>query len=332
MDQRVGRWSAEPPIPIQAPTLTVGFGARAKAYLIDGFLISTAVGLLDQLGRALPALAWIMAAIGALAGSIYFFWAYSTGGQTLGKQVAHIKVVSIDGTALNWRKGLLRTLGYVLSSFPLYLGFLWSVWDEDKQGWHDKIAGTRVVPGSATQEQVRQAHNQMLLRPRSHRWIWAAATSVALELGLIAFVVVTLLSFQSMQPQYHSEDWDRLEQALKARVDPDVHIPSFSTNMDYAIQSGKATDIWLEMQVTYDADCDAGSTADWCYRLANELVKIVFNNYPHIDEIDGIEVIMTKKTSIGPVEIEQTPVDDALTISEWRQRLSLPVSQGVHSP
>ena len=77
-----------------------------------------------------------------------------------------------------------------------------------------------------------------------------------------------------------------------------MHIPSFSTNMDYSIQSGKAADIWLEMSMTYDADCKAGSVDDWCYRLANELVRIVFENYPHIDEIDGIHVVMTKKTSI----------------------------------
>jgi len=26
-----------------------------------------------------------------------------------------------------------------------FLGFLWVAWDKDKQGWHDKIAGTVVV-------------------------------------------------------------------------------------------------------------------------------------------------------------------------------------------
>jgi len=28
---------------------------------------------------------------------------------------------------------------------PLYLGFLWAVFDRRKQGWHDKIAGTVVI-------------------------------------------------------------------------------------------------------------------------------------------------------------------------------------------
>jgi uncharacterized RDD family membrane protein YckC len=27
----------------------------------------------------------------------------------------------------------------------LFLGFFWIIWDAEKQGWHDKIAGTVVV-------------------------------------------------------------------------------------------------------------------------------------------------------------------------------------------
>lgn len=327
MRQGLDPLSAESLIPLRPPTLTVGFWARAKAYLIDGFLISIAAGLIDQLGRAFPAWpawAWVVGAISALVGPVYFCWAYSTGGQTIGKHNARIKVVSIDGAPLTWRRGLLRTLGYLLSSLPLYLGFLWSIWDEDRQGWHDKIAGTRVVPISAAEEQIRVAHNQAQLRPRPHLWAWAAALSIAIGIAVITCAVVTALNASAVQPQYHSEDWDRFEQALNARVDPDAQIPSFSTNMEYTVHSGQASDVWLMMQMTYDADCEAGSTTDWCYRLTNELVRIVFDNYPHIDEIAGIEVTMTKTTTLGPVEIGQTPVDAALTISEWRQRLYLP--------
>jgi uncharacterized RDD family membrane protein YckC len=31
------------------------------------------------------------------------------------------------------------------SAIPLYLGFLWMLWDNKKQTWHDKAAGTVVV-------------------------------------------------------------------------------------------------------------------------------------------------------------------------------------------
>lgn len=40
---------------------------------------------------------------------------------------------------------VLRYFGYFVSILPLGLGFLWIAWDQRKQGFHDKIAGTVVV-------------------------------------------------------------------------------------------------------------------------------------------------------------------------------------------
>jgi uncharacterized RDD family membrane protein YckC len=40
---------------------------------------------------------------------------------------------------------LVRSLAAAFSVIVLFLGFLWIAWDRDKQGWHDKIAGTIVV-------------------------------------------------------------------------------------------------------------------------------------------------------------------------------------------
>ena len=39
----------------------------------------------------------------------------------------------------------LRWIGYMLSSLPLNLGFLWVAFDARKQGFHDKLAGTVVI-------------------------------------------------------------------------------------------------------------------------------------------------------------------------------------------
>jgi uncharacterized RDD family membrane protein YckC len=36
-------------------------------------------------------------------------------------------------------------IGLVLAALPLYLGFLWSLVDNRRQGLHDKVAGTCVV-------------------------------------------------------------------------------------------------------------------------------------------------------------------------------------------
>ncbi len=67
-------------------------------------------------------------------------------GATLGKMALGIKVVKQDGSGnINVVEGFLReVVGKFLSSFFL-LGYLWMLWDVNKQTWHDKIAGTLVV-------------------------------------------------------------------------------------------------------------------------------------------------------------------------------------------
>lgn len=41
---------------------------------------------------------------------------------------------------------VVRYIGYLISGVVFCLGFLWAAWDSKKQGWHDKMAGTIVVP------------------------------------------------------------------------------------------------------------------------------------------------------------------------------------------
>jgi uncharacterized RDD family membrane protein YckC len=36
-----------------------------------------------------------------------------------------------------------------VDSLPIYLGFFWMLWDREKQTWHDKVAGSVVVPVDA---------------------------------------------------------------------------------------------------------------------------------------------------------------------------------------
>jgi len=66
-------------------------------------------------------------------------------GQTLGKMVMGIKVISTDGSSVSWGKALLRLIGYIVSRIPLLLGFFWVSFDAKRQGWHDKIASTYIV-------------------------------------------------------------------------------------------------------------------------------------------------------------------------------------------
>ena len=37
----------------------------------------------------------------------------------------------------------------IVSGFVCLLGYLWMLWDRERQTWHDKVANTVVVPTSA---------------------------------------------------------------------------------------------------------------------------------------------------------------------------------------
>lgn len=65
---------------------------------------------------------------------------------TPGKLVCGLRLVDArDGGNIDLLQGVLRYFGYFLSALPLLLGFLWIAFDARKQGFHDKVAGTRVI-------------------------------------------------------------------------------------------------------------------------------------------------------------------------------------------
>ena len=111
-----------------------GFWIRMGALFIDIVLISVIVSVLGT-----PDAFWIV----ALAGYGALMWKIK--GTTIGGLVCGLKVVRRDGADLNWDTAIVRALGCFLSMVVAGLGFLWIVFDEDRQAWHDKIAGTLVV-------------------------------------------------------------------------------------------------------------------------------------------------------------------------------------------
>ena len=66
-------------------------------------------------------------------------------GTTIGGIVCNLKVVRLDDRPLDWTTSIVRALGCVLSLAAVGLGFIWIAIDDDRQSWHDKIAGTVVV-------------------------------------------------------------------------------------------------------------------------------------------------------------------------------------------
>jgi uncharacterized RDD family membrane protein YckC len=127
--------------PAPAPTALVdatapraGFWIRMGALFIDIILIGVITSILNAPGEI-----WLvtLAAYGALMWKIK--------GTTIGGLVCGLKLVRRDGAEINWDTAIVRALGCFLSMVVAGLGFLWIVFDEDRQAWHDKIAGTLVV-------------------------------------------------------------------------------------------------------------------------------------------------------------------------------------------
>lgn len=131
------------PSPSDAATVTsgvastlprAGFWIRMAALFVDGLLIAIALGALQNSSDA-----WliVLAAYGAAMWKIK--------GTTVGGILCNIQVVRVDGRDIDWPTAIVRALSCFLSMAAVGLGFLWIVFDNDRQAWHDKIAGTVVV-------------------------------------------------------------------------------------------------------------------------------------------------------------------------------------------
>ena len=145
----------------------IGFWKRAVAITIDlVFLdVSTKISLLPlkrsiDLGDTIPADLFLMDTfqakvfllyvilylfVGLILSVVYFTYFHSATGQSIGKGLLKIKAIQTSGEPLNFKIAFIRWGGYFISGLAMYLGFLWVLFDKNKQGWHDKIAGTYVV-------------------------------------------------------------------------------------------------------------------------------------------------------------------------------------------
>lgn len=81
--------------------------------------------------------------------NVSYFVAFTAGGQTLGKMLTGIKVVSDAGATPDLAQALRRTLIWCLLAVPAGLGLLSTMFDAQRRGLHDRVAATRVVRAGA---------------------------------------------------------------------------------------------------------------------------------------------------------------------------------------
>ncbi len=141
-----------------------GFVTRLAALVIDILFINLVIFIVSQVAillikffnveRYLPeaatdyfimAVALVVMGISLGFSYLYAIFLWRISGQTLGKALMGIRVVSTDGHFLTFRQGTIRFFAYWLSAMALFTGFLWSLIDDHRQTWHDKLAKTYVI-------------------------------------------------------------------------------------------------------------------------------------------------------------------------------------------
>ena len=120
-----------------------GFWRRFAGAFIDGIVLSIAGGILRAIVGTGAGVG-----LGLVVGAVYFTaFIGAERGQTLGQMALGIRVVGLDnGASIGYGRAFLRWVVSIVSAAVILLGYLWMLWDKEKQCWHDKAANDVVVP------------------------------------------------------------------------------------------------------------------------------------------------------------------------------------------
>ncbi|MCY3577309.1 MAG: RDD family protein [bacterium] len=133
---------------------------RLVARIIDQFAIGVCWTLIERAvwgssleDEALTLRFFLWAALFVAIAAVYEIALVATRGHTLGKYMMGISVSQVNsGLRPGWKRSTRRwALPHLLLLIPYAGIFLWLLcylspfWSRNRQGWHDKVAGTHVV-------------------------------------------------------------------------------------------------------------------------------------------------------------------------------------------
>jgi uncharacterized RDD family membrane protein YckC len=138
---------------IEVPIQCASVGQRIYAATVDAAIMIAAIALFgfsaQLFATSLPMTKPLLAS-GAICVflllTIYYLLSLSMSRGTAGMEVSGLRVINFSGDApsrmvLHW-----RALATVLSYAALGMGFAWSLIDEDRLCWHDRITHTYLIP------------------------------------------------------------------------------------------------------------------------------------------------------------------------------------------
>lgn len=143
--------SPPPAAPVRSPAELAGLWRRLAALLYELVLVIALVmaagAIALPVSRLLdPALTRPLFRLLALAAlGAYFVYCWSHGGQTLPMKTWRLRLVLASGDALRGRDAWRRFVFAVPCVAAGGVGYLWALFDRDRQFLHDRLAGTRII-------------------------------------------------------------------------------------------------------------------------------------------------------------------------------------------
>ncbi|MCZ6515400.1 MAG: RDD family protein, partial [Acidobacteria bacterium] len=142
--------------PSTLPMQVAPFGRRLGAGLIDALILAAGFGLFAGIFHLTGHLTggtvsntplnWLIGgSIAALFAAVYFGAFTALRHATPGLLALGLEVRNLDGEPPSPKQSFWRALGYLVSGGSLLLGFIWSLVDEERLTWHDRISETFLV-------------------------------------------------------------------------------------------------------------------------------------------------------------------------------------------
>jgi tetratricopeptide (TPR) repeat protein/DNA-directed RNA polymerase subunit RPC12/RpoP len=250
---------------------------------------------------------------------IYFLGTKGYRGQTLGYQILGIKIISVDGKRVTLLQILIRLISSIFSELALGLGYIWLVFDKNRQTWHDKIAGTYVIRTKALPTHITEVSQTGLIK-------YKIVIFQCLLIPIAFFVLLNLLKYSDAYKT--AEDYIRKNPAVENIVGSptDLSLSFFGKNrvdyvMDEAVFTIKVsgtkgkivltTELWRRDDVWIISG--AGYTdKDGNYVDITEMEGYYFQGKEEEYYVKGIEYGIQGKYDIAQVEFEKALKIDSL--------------------
>lgn len=204
-----------------APPINVygHFLSRFGAYLVDYFIILVlfaVIGVvLAQSGNRGPEQGGKTLLLFFCSAWLYKALLESSAWQaTLGKKLFSIKVTDLDGNRIGFGRATGRFFAQLLSQISFTIGYLMAAFTERRQALHDMIAGTIVVKGKVTSEEV--ANNPIALETGGASGVVIAAAVVFVMITVIGILAaIAIPAYQNYTIRAQVADGINLAEGFK---------------------------------------------------------------------------------------------------------------------